>query len=78
MVDTGALGMQTNDHETKRNPDSFVDSEPPMALDKFTVYPRDIDLPEINARTRMDFEPGDDGQQALPFFGQPQPHAAAF
>jgi hypothetical protein len=35
LVDTGALGMHTNDHETKRNPNTFIDSEPPMALDKF-------------------------------------------
>jgi hypothetical protein len=35
LVDTGGDGMHTNDHETKRNPNTFRDSEPPMALDKF-------------------------------------------
>jgi hypothetical protein len=27
--------MHTNDYETKRNPNTFLDSEPLMALDKF-------------------------------------------
>jgi hypothetical protein len=35
LVDTAARGMHTNDQETKRNPNTVVDSEPPMALDKF-------------------------------------------
>jgi hypothetical protein len=35
LVDTAACGMHTNDHETKGNPNTFLDSEPPMALDKF-------------------------------------------
>jgi hypothetical protein len=35
LVDTAARDMHTHDHETKRNPDALVDSEPPMALDKF-------------------------------------------
>ena len=35
LVDTGARGMHTNDHETKRSPNTFLDSEPLMALDKF-------------------------------------------
>jgi hypothetical protein len=38
-VDTGPGGMHANDHETKRNPDILLDSEPPMALDKFIVDP---------------------------------------
>jgi hypothetical protein len=35
LVDTDAVGMHTNDHEKKGNPKTFLDSEPPMALDKF-------------------------------------------
>jgi hypothetical protein len=35
LVDTGAGGMHTNDHETKRNLNTSLNSEPPMALDKF-------------------------------------------
>jgi hypothetical protein len=27
--------MHTHDHETKRSPNALVDSDPPMALDKF-------------------------------------------
>jgi hypothetical protein len=35
LVDTGVGGMHTNDHETQGNPNTSLDSEPPMALDKF-------------------------------------------
>src|SRR5438477_13184112 len=35
LVDTGAGGMHTNDHETNSNPNTFLDSEPLMALDQF-------------------------------------------
>jgi len=63
LVDTGRRRI---DKFWRQNAIKQLHEHATIGFDELAVNPRNIDLPEVHARSRMPLQPGDDVQQPTP------------